>query len=165
MGAADKQLEGLIGDTVGRGGAFAVRRLNRIVIETLLDPTTREASLHAWDAVAGEEVFGLRDYATLEQLSDVTNAVHELAITALATEHAAELAGVLVDGFFDRFGGYTASELLAEFDLGPQDVVAGLVGLAPPVVSALRESGELERLVRERLEPFYASAAVRRLLR
>jgi hypothetical protein len=59
MGAADKQFEGLIGDTVGKGGTFAVRRLNRILIETLQDPTTREAVLQVWDLVAKESVSGL----------------------------------------------------------------------------------------------------------
>ena len=32
MGAADRQFEGLIGETMGKGGAFAVRRLNRVVM-------------------------------------------------------------------------------------------------------------------------------------
>ena len=59
MGAADKQFEGLIGDTVGKGGTFAVGRLNRIIIETLRDPTTREAVLQVWDLVSVEPVVGL----------------------------------------------------------------------------------------------------------
>ena len=47
-GAADKQFESLLGDTVGKGGTYAVRRLNKIVVDTLLDPTTGEAALQVW---------------------------------------------------------------------------------------------------------------------
>ena len=165
VGAADKQFEGLISDTVGRSGAFAVRRLNRIVLETLLDPTTRAAALQAWDVMALEHVAGVSDEPTRERVGHVAVAVHDLVITALASDHAAELAEALVEGFFDRFGGYTPAELLDELDLSREDVVADVVRLAPLVVGALRESGDLERLLRARLQPFYDSAAVRDLLR
>lgn len=164
MGAADRQLEGLIGDTRDKGGAFAVRRLNRVVIETLLDPTTRFAVLQTWDLLAREQVVGLSHHATQEQISDVAEAVQDVAITALATDHAAHLAEVMVDSFFDGFGGFTPTELLDQLDLSREDLVADLVALAAPVVGVLRESGDLERALRARLEPFYTSAEVTRLL-
>ncbi len=52
LGAADKQFDGLLGDTVGKSGVYAVGRMNRIVVETLQDPTTREAVLQVWDLLA-----------------------------------------------------------------------------------------------------------------
>lgn len=73
-------------------------------------------------------------------------------------------ADVLVDGFFDGFGGYTPTELLDQLDLTKEDLVADLVRLAAPVVGALRESGDLDRLLRAHLEPFFTSAEVTRLL-
>ena len=164
MGAADRQFEGLIGDTVGKGGTFAVRRLNRIVIETLQDPTTREAVLQVWDLVSEAQVAGLGDHVTREEITGVLDAVHEVVVTTVATEHAARLGEAVVDAFFDRFGGYTPTELLDELDLDRADLVADLVRIAPGAVAALHESGDLERLVRAQLGPFYASAAVRDLL-
>jgi hypothetical protein len=164
MGAADKQFEGLIGETVGKGGTFAVRRLNRIVIETLRDPTTREAVLEVWDLLSQEPVAGLGELATQEEVAGVVGAVHEAVVSALASDHVARLGEVVVDGFFDRFGGYTATELLDELDLSRDDIVADLVRLAPPAIEALRETGDLERLVRAELEPFYRSAEVTALL-
>lgn len=164
MGAADKQFEGLIGDTVGKSGTFAVRRLNKIVIETLQDPTTREAVLQVWDLASKRQVRALGDQATYDELAAVVDSVHEVVITALASEHVAHLGDVVVDAFFDRFGGYTPTELLVELDLSREAVIDDLVRMAPRVVDALRESGDLERLVRARLEPFYASAEVRSIL-
>ena len=164
MGAADKQFEGLIGETVGKGGTFAVRRLNRIVIETLRDPTTREAVLQVWDLLSEEPVAGLGRYVTREEVSGVVDAVHDLAVATLADEHVAHLGEVVVEGFFERFGGYTPLELLDELDIAREDIVADLVRIAPRALEALRESGDLERLVRAQLEPFYASAEVTDLL-
>jgi hypothetical protein len=164
MGAADKQFEGLIGDTVGKGGTFAVRRLNRIVIETLRDPTTREAVLQVWDLLSQEPVAGLSEYATHEEISGAVDAVHDLAVITVANEHVAHLGEVIVDAFFERFGGYTPTELLDELDLSREDLVADLVRMAPGAVDALRESGELERMLRAQLEPFYTSTEVTDLL-
>lgn len=164
MGAADKQFEALIGGTVGKGGTFAVRRLNRIVIETLQDPTTRAALLQVWDLLAQEPVAGLSRYASREEITGVVDAVHDLAVSTTGSAHVAELAGVVVAGFFDRFGGSTPTELLAELGLSREELVADLVRLAPQVVDALRETGDLERIVRAELEPFYASTEAAALL-
>jgi hypothetical protein len=164
MGAADKQFEGLIGDTVGKGGTFAVRRLNRIVIETLQDPTTREAVLQVWDMAAKEPVAGLDGYVERDEITGVVDALHDLVVTTAASEQVAHLGEAIVDGFFDRFGGYTPTELLDALDLSRDDLVADLVRIAPVAVDALRKSGDLERLLRAQLEPFYASPEVRALL-
>jgi hypothetical protein len=164
MGAADKQFEGLIGDTVGKGGTFAVRRLNRIVIETLRDPTTREAVLQVWDLLAEEPVVGMGHYASRDEVTGVVDAVHDLTVATAASEHVAHLGEVIVDAFFDRFGGYTPTELLDELDLSRDDLVTDLVRMAPRVVDALRETGDLERLLRAQLEPFYTSPQVSALL-
>ncbi len=164
VGAADKQLEGLLGETVGKGGTFAVRRLNRILIETLRDPTTRDAILEVWDLVAAAPVGGLGQHASREDTAGVVDAVHDLTVSTLANVHIAELGAAIVDGFFERFGGYTPTELLDELDIDRADVVADLVRIAPTVVAALRESGDLERIVRDRLEPFYASPQVAAIL-
>jgi hypothetical protein len=164
MGAADKQFEALVGDSVGKGGTFAVRRLNRIVVETLRDPTTREAVLQVWDEIAEEPVAGLSAYATREDIARVVDAVHDLAITTLATEQVGHLGEVIVESFFEQFGGYTPTELLDELDISREDLVADLVRIAPAAVEALRETGDLERLLRAQLEPFYSSAEVAALL-
>jgi hypothetical protein len=164
MGAADKQLDGLLGDAVGKGGTFAVRRLNKILIETLRDPTTRAAVLEVWDLVSEAPVEGLSPRVSRDDITPVVDAAHALTVSTLANEHVADLVSAVVDGFLERFGSRTPTELLLELGISRDDLVADLVRLAPVAVGALRESGDLERIVRERLEPFYSSPAVTALL-
>ncbi len=164
MGVADKQLEGLLGDTVGKGGAYAVRRLNRILLETLRDPTTREAVLQVWDLVAERPITGLEAEVAREELAGLGDAIHDLAVTTLAHEHVAALALAIVEAFFERFGGFTGPQMLEHLAIEQSDLVADLVRLAPGVVEAMRESGDLERLIRQQLEPFYASPQVASIL-
>lgn len=165
MGAADKQFEGLVGDAMGRGGTFAVRRLNRILVETLRDPTTREAVVQVWDLLSREPVRGVRSHVEADELRGVVDAGHELAIGLLASPPVEQLVEVVVTAFFDRFGGYTPTELLVELDLDRRELVDDLTRLAPGIVDAVRDSGALEALVRRRLEPFYRSPEVRAILR
>lgn len=164
MGAADKQLDGALGGAAGKGGTFAVRRMNRVVIETLQDPTTREALLQVWDLIAQEQVAGVGSPADHDELAGVVDAAHDLVVSTLAGEHVVRLGDVVVDAFFDRFGAYTPTELLDELDLDRADLVADAVRLAPGVVAAMRESGDLERILRAQLAPFYESPEVAAIL-
>ncbi len=164
VGAADRQFEGLLGDTVGKSSTFAVRRLTRIVVETMNDPTTRDAVLQVWDLVAAEKVSGLSRHASREEIGEVIATVHDVVVTTARSEHLADLVGLLVDEFFERFGGYTTAELLEQADVDPAHVVEDVVALAPGIVELLDTSGELERLVRAQLAPFYASPEVSALL-
>jgi hypothetical protein len=165
VGAADRQLSGMLADSMGRGGAFAIRRLNRVLIDTITDPTTREAVLQVWDLTSEDPYAGAVPFGvTPEMAHGVVGAVHELTISALGHEQTAGLVAAIVDGFLDHFGGYTPTELLDELGLDRAEVVADVVALAARAVEALRDSGALEAIVRARLEPFYTSAAVREIL-
>jgi hypothetical protein len=164
IGAADKQLDGLLGDTLGKGGTLAVGRLNRIVLETLRDPTTREAALQVWDLVAAEEVRGLGDRADAEEVEAVTDAVRALVVSTLAHPHTVALAHAVVDAVVESYGGYAVAELLDELDVDTAAVLAAVERRAPTLLTALRESGALEQWLRAELQPFYASAEVVGLL-
>jgi len=163
-GAADKQFDALLGDTAGKGATFAVRRLNKILIETLQDPTTREAVLQVWDLVAEEPVGGLDRYVEKEELSRLVYAVQGVAATGAATAHIAALADAFVDALFERYGALPVTTLLDELEIGRDDVVADLQSVVPRVIDAALAGGELERLVRARIEPFFRSPEVTTLL-
>jgi hypothetical protein len=162
VGAADKQLNGLLADTAGKGGTLAVRRLNRIVIDTLRDPATRDAILQVWDLAAAEPVGGLGD--GVDELAGVVEATRDLTVSVLDHPRVLALGHALVDGFLTAFGDHTPGELVAHLGLDRDDVVATAVRLAPGVVAMLVGSGELEQALRAELAPFYASDEVARLL-
>ncbi|MEO9322131.1 hypothetical protein ABFT23_01490 [Nocardioides sp. C4-1] len=162
-GAAGSPFEALVGDAVGKGSTFAVGRMNHILLETLRDPTTRDAVLQAWDLAAAEPVRGAGDDAAAEEAAEqwgaVVHAGHDVVVTVLGDERTVAFGRAILEAFVERFGGYTPVELLDELDLDRADVVDDVVRLAPAFLAPLLESGDLERLVRDRLEPFYRSAA------
>ncbi len=165
MGAADKQFEGLLGDAVGKGGTFAVRRLNRILIETLRDPTTRDAVLEVWDLVrrgAGRGAEPARE----------SRGGHRRGRCRARPDRRGALAnrarrgpGRSDRGRLLRSVRWSHSQRAApRAGLEPRRPGADLVRIAPGVVTALRESGDLERILRAQLEPFYSSPEVAALI-
>ena len=163
-GVADKQFDALLGDTAGKGATFAVRRLNKILIDTLQDPATRDAALQVWDLLAAEPVGGLEHHVERDAVTRLVYAIQSLIATGAGTEHVASLVDAYVDAFFARYGALPVTTLLDELEIGRDDLVADLVEVAPRAVGAARDSGELERIVRARVAPFFRSPAVTALL-
>lgn len=164
MGAADKQFEQLIGGTAGKGATFAVRRLNRIVLETLRDPTTREAVLQVWDQHAGTPIGSPGDHVRSEDVHRFVGVIHDAVAEAAPVPPVAALVDSVVDAFFDVYGAYPVTTLLDELDVSRDDLVGDAQALAGTLLGAAHEAGHFEPLVRARLEPFFRSEAARQIL-
>lgn len=164
LGAADKSLQQVLGDTAGKGAAFAMRRLNKVVIETLKDPTARDAVLEVYDLYADEPVARLDQIGTREDVQRVAGLIQDIVIAGAPTDPVSALLEALIDGFFRVYGEHPVTELIEDLDLTRDDLVAHATAIAPRVLAAAQSSGELEALLRSRLEPFFASAEVAAIL-
>jgi hypothetical protein len=164
MGAADKQLEQLLGDTAGKGAAFAMRRLNKIVVDTLNDPMLRDAVLQVWEQQSGRPLGDLSRYAGQEDVQRLAGLLQEIVVAGATTEPVGNLVDSMIDTFFVQYGEHPVTTLLEELEVSRDDLVADIQAFAPAVVAGALEEGRLEKLVRDRLEPFFHSPAVTALL-
>jgi len=164
MGAADKQFEGLLGDATGKGAALAVRRLNKILVETLRDPTTREAILQVWGEVEQAPVVGLGHYLEAAEVQGLAYQLQSVVATAAGTEHAAGLADAVVDAVFRRYGEHPTRSLVDDLGITRDHLVADIVAIAPQVLAAANADGSVERIIRARVEPFFRSPEVSQIL-
>jgi hypothetical protein len=164
MGAADKQFEQLLGDTAGKGAVFAMRRLNKVVLDTLRDPTTRDAVLEVYDLYADQPVVRLDQLGRREDVHRVAGLLQDIVIAGAPTEAVLALLDALVDGFFATYGDHPVSTLIEDLDITRDDLVAHATAIVPGLLAAAHESGELERLVRARLQPFFDSPEVAAIL-
>ncbi|HEX7738922.1 MAG TPA: hypothetical protein VF426_04675 [Marmoricola sp.] len=164
LGAADKQLEAVLGDTAAKGAAFAMRRLNKIVIETIKDPTTRDAVLEIFDLYADEPVPHLNRVAEPDDVRRVAGLLQDIVIAGAPTPPVLALVDALIDGFFRVYGDEPVATLLADLDLDRDLLVRHADALATKVLRGAHGAGELEPLLRDRLAPFFASPEVAALL-
>lgn len=161
---AGKQLESLMGDTAGKGATLAVRRLNRLIVETMKDPAAKQAALQVFDLYAGESVGQLHRTGTEEDLLRLAGLVQDMAISGGTAAPVLAFVDALVDGFFEVYGEHPAATLLTDLGLEAGDVTALAQRAVPPLLAAAVATGEVERMLRERLAPFYASPEVAAIL-
>lgn len=159
-GAADKQIEGVL----GMGATFATRRLNRVLVETLKDPAARAAVLEVYDLYADRPVPHLRESAKRADVHRAAGLLQDLAISGATSDPVLALGDALVDAFWRIYGDHPASAFAADLGLDREAVIGQATGIAAVAVAAAHGNGDLERLVRERLAPFYASPEVAAIL-
>jgi hypothetical protein len=154
----------VLGDTAGKGAAFALRRLNKVVIDTLKDPTARDAVLEVFDLYADQPVARLNQLGTRDDTRRVAGLLQDIVIAGAPTEPVTALVDALVDAFFATYGEHPVTTLLEDLDISRDAIVEHAVAILPGLLATAEESGELERLVRARLEPFFSSPAVAAIL-
>ena len=164
VGAADKQLQSVLGDTAGKGATFAMRRLNKVVIDTLKDPTARDAALQVFDLYADKPVLRINQLGTREDIQRIAGLLQDVVIAGAPTEPVVALVDALVDAFFATYGEHPATTLLDDLAITRNDIVMQATAIVPGLLASAHGTGELDRLVRARLAPFFSSAAVTAIL-
>lgn len=164
VSAADKPLESLLGDTARGGTTFAMRRLNKVVLETLKDPAAQQALLEIFDLYADRPIGRFAAHASPDDLQRVAGLVQDAVIVGAASEPLRALVDSLVDGFYAVYGECTLTALLEDLGLTPDELTDHVKRALPTLLKAAVGSGEVERILRLRLEPFFASPEVAALL-
>ena len=165
VSVADKQFEAVLGDTAGKGAAFAVRKLNAIAIDIVRDPNTREAILEIWDQIAERPITGLEGNVEREDVSRLADAVRAMVATAADTDPAADLGGRIVNALYARYGDLPIAELLTDLDIDRDLLVDQLHPLARAACSAALRTDQVEALVRRRVEAFFTRPEIQDMLR
>lgn len=162
MGAADRQVEQLVGGTAGKGAVIAMRRLNAVLLATLRDPGTRDALVGVLETYADRPL--PRPTGDAEEVRRVAGTVQDLVIGVLASEAAREVTDGVVRSLVATYGPHTLAEVLDDLAVGREEIAAVVTTAGPRLLAVARESGELEGIVRARLAPFFASDEVAAIL-
>ena len=164
MGAADKQFEALLGSATGKGATFAARRLNKVLLETLQDPTTRDAVMQVWDMYSDKPLPPPKAYVSQEDMVGFAEVLRLAAADAAGSGPVGNLVDAIIDGFFSVYGDHPLTTLLAELEISRDELVADVTSFVGATARSLHEAGVLEGVVQKRLEPFWTSPEVAALL-
>lgn len=164
-GAADRPLDALVGGISGsRGAAFAAKRLNKVILDTLADPTTRDAVMEVWDMHAGRAVPRPADHVDRDKVLRFAGVLHTLVAHAAASDPVGQLVEELVGVFFAAYGTSSVAEVLDDLGITRDELVADAQVFAAQALERVDREGRLEPLLRARLAPFFALPEVRDLL-
>lgn len=163
-GVADKQFDALLGDTAGKGAQLAMRRLNKVIVDTLRDPGMADALLEVHDLFADQTLPPISAVTTEDGAREFIAVLHEIAAAATPTAPVHDIVATIVRGVFAEHGDVPITELLHDLGLTRDELVVHAITLAPRALAAAHAGGHLEPAVRSRLAPFYASAPVAAIL-
>ncbi|GAB4012431.1 hypothetical protein [Nocardioides ultimimeridianus] len=163
-GAASGSIDAVLGDVTAKGAALAAKRLNRVLVDTLSDPAARAAVLEVYDLYADHPIPHLHDVTTRKEVRRIAGLAQDVAIDAATRPPVLELADAVVTAFWGVYGEHPASALLVDLGIDRDVAVTEATRVAAEALAAAHENGDLERILRERLAPFYASAEVAAIL-
>lgn len=164
VGAVDKQAQQLLGDTAGKGAAFAVRRLNKVVMDTLRDPLMHDALMEVWDTQSARSVDAVAEGMAQDDARRLAGVLQDIAIGAAPTPAVMGFLLAWVEALLEVYGDHPVTTLLEELGIGRDDVLGDAQVVVGPIISAMRADGRLEAMVRARLEPFWDSPQVAAML-
>ena len=163
-GLADRQLEGVLGEAMGKGGELAVRRVNAALLGVLRTGPVRGAVLESWDLEADEPIASLTADLPPGGVRRLAEAVYALVAGAADTAYGDVVIDTCVEVLLERHGDDDIAGLLTTLGLERADLGEALDRALRPALDTLHATGDLERIIRTGIEPFYASDEVRRLL-
>jgi hypothetical protein len=120
--------------------------------------------LELYDLYADRPVPHLRDVTERADVHRAADLIQDVVISGAAGEPVLELADALVDAFWRIYGDHPATAFAADLGVDRDAVIGEASRIAGVVVASAHDSGDLERLVRERLAPFWASPEVATML-
>ncbi len=75
------------------------------------------------------------------------------------TRYFRSACDLMVDFFFKKYGNIKLGVLLDDFEITQQQLMEEAGAFAPRILNTLKRSGQLEGLIRRRLDSFYSSSA------
>jgi hypothetical protein len=134
------------------------------LLEEVDSERLRAAVDELWDRISSmrlSEVFALVGEQDIE---DFVVLVYEFWLRYRKTEYFRRVSTEVVDHFFAKYGQESLYALIEDMGVTEAMVSAELHLLLGPMLDHAARSGALERLIRARLEAFYASASARAVL-
>ncbi|MGC5248234.1 hypothetical protein ACPXB3_15095 [Gordonia sp. DT219] len=128
------------------------------------DAVLLDAARDLWRLRSADSVGWFRELVTGEDIEDLVVVIFEFWKSFRDTDYFRALLDEGIDHVFDKYGGVSLVELLADLGIGRADLIEEGLRFGPAVMTRLDERGMLEPIIRRWLEPFYRSEEFREAL-
>lgn len=141
-----------------------IARSEQFLHKALSDDELRDTVMAAWVSLEDRTIEDLQDGLGDVQLQEFVVLGYDFWLHFRQTRYFEGCVQAVVEGLYARYGNQPVMKLLADIGVTREVIVTELEAVGLPLVDLLRQEGYLEALLRRRLEPFYRSAATKKLL-
>lgn len=157
--AVEENIKKFINKNIG----FLLRE-SKSFFESFTDEDLRESAMDLWDIAENKTLGEIQEGMDSIDLSEFVVLGYEFWLNFRTTPYFKDSYEMIVDYIFTKYGEGDLSLLLDDFDVTSERILTEVEPLLPSLMTALKESGQLEAIVRRRLADFYRSPAALELL-
>lgn len=155
----DEVWEKSIKSYIARNVEKLARQSADFLTEQLTDDELKASLMDAWDTFSDRPLSELESGLGDVEWSEFVVMGYDYWLSFRKSDYYRNAYETVVNQLFERYGDYTLSALLGEFNIDQATVMTELNAVLPRVLEALKANGLLEGIVRRRLEGFYYSDA------
>ncbi|MFD2231086.1 hypothetical protein [Alkalimarinus sediminis] len=155
------KLEGAVEDNVK---SYISNNLGLIITESksflennMTDEELKTSAMDLWDFVESKSLGELQTGIDSMDLSEFVVLGYEFWLRFRKSEYFKQSYELIVAYFYEKYGNAKLSVLFDDFLVTPERVKEEAERFAPKILAKLKKSGQLEGLIRRRLESFYNS--------
>jgi len=149
---------------IGKSLEATSRRSVDFLLNNVDDNAIREMVLDIWDRVRELPVASLRDDISSLDQEELFVIAYEYFQELRSTDFFGTLIDAGIDSFFDKYGGSSLMELIADIGISRPMMLAEAMRYAPPILKTLKKKKLLDATVRRYLAPFYLSGSVEKIV-
>jgi len=139
--------------------AFLLRESKAFLESSLTEEDIKVSALELWDVIESSRLGDFQEGMDSVDLSEFVVLGYEFWLRFRKSDYFKRAYTLVVDHFYSAYGNAPLSELLEDLGVDPERMIQEVKAFAPDVLSALHKNGQLEGLIRRRLEGFYTSEA------
>ncbi|GAA3952386.1 hypothetical protein [Allohahella marinimesophila] len=149
---------------INRNIGFLLRESKTFFEESFTDEDLRESAMDLWDIAENKTLGEIQEGMDSIDLSEFVALGYEFWLNFRTTPYFRDSYEMMVDYVFAKYGEGDLGLLFDDFDVTSERIVTELEPILPSLMTALKESGQLEAIVRRRLASFYQSPAALEIL-
>ena len=138
---------------------FILSESKSFLEQSMSDDQLKSSAMDFWDMFEGKTFGELQQGMDSIDLSEFVVLGYEFWLRFRGSDYFKHCYETIVDYLFEQYGDTELSSLLDDLAITPTRIVTELEHFAPQLLTKLKDSGQLENLLRRRLEGFYNSEA------
>lgn len=152
-GAVEENVKSYIADNLG----FLLHESKTFLLESLTDEQLKNSAQELWDAIENRTLGEFQEGMDSLDLSEFIVLGYEFWLRFRQSKYFKDRYELVVDYLFERYGDNTLDLLFDDFLITTDTITEEVERFAPKILNTLKQSGQLEALIRRRLEHFYHS--------
>jgi hypothetical protein len=141
-----------------------LNRSEEFLLDHFDEEKVRELALDVWDFLKEKRIADLKQGISSLDLEEFFVIGYETWREIRKTAFYGALIDGGIDGFFDKYGDTSLSEIVAEMGVDRDIIMRDAMRFAPPVIAMLKKKNLLKPAIHRHLEGFYQSSAVEKIL-